>query len=577
MIKIVSTKSAKEKNKKEKSVKSGKKRRGLKIFVSIVLTLLVIAAGLFVLAGCAAMNSDKIYPNISAYGVSLGGMTTEEAAEALKTAARSKYAGASVTVSFPADIVLTIEAENAGLTIDAETEALRLYNHGREGGFIKNTVEYISCLISPKQLEYDLISNLDEEYIKDRISETTRLVNARLLENALKIEEKKITIIKGASSILVDDERILDLVREAFINGNYGTIEYVPSYGEPEEIDLKDLKKLIYVEPKNAEFDEKFNVSDHVVGVSFDEELAKKKLDAAGKGETVVIPLIFTEPEFTREELEALLFRDLLHSKTTILVDNEIRSKNVELAAMAVNDTVLLPGEVFSFNDTVGQRTAEKGYGPATAYLNGEIVQEIGGGICQVSSTIYYCTLYADLEIVYRTGHLYVAGYLPHGMDATVSWGGPDFKFRNNTEYPIKIKAWRSGSELTVELYGTKLDDTYVKMEYVDSEIVPYEVKYKEDPSIAPGETKIAQYGSNGYKVNTYKYRYNGDGTLISKTHEAYSYYAPHHEVRLVAPGELPPPPEEEETPPPSQEPSEAPEVSGTAGTSDEEEPLNIE
>ena len=325
---------------------------------------------------------------------------------------------------------------------------------------------------------------------------------------------------------------------------------------------------------KNAEYDERFDVSDHVVGVSFDEKMAQRRLDTAGKGETVVIPLIFTEPEYTKEDLEAMLFRDLLSSKTTSLVANEIRSKNVELSAKAVDETVILPGEVFSFNDTVGQRTAEKGYGAAPAYLNGEVVQEIGRHMPGFPPRILL-PLYAGWRL-YTVPAICIQPGISPGMDATVSWGGPDFKFRNNTEYPIKIKAWRSGSELTVELYGTKVNETYVRMEYVDSEIIPYEVQYKEDLSIAPGETKVAQYGSNGYKVNTYRYRYNGDGTLISKTHEAYSYYAPRHEIRLVAPGELPSPPGEEETDlsPPEPEPSESPEISEA---SSDGEPLPIE
>lgn len=530
------------------------------------------------LAGYAAANSVTVYPNISAFGVKLGGMTLEEAAAALEASARNEYTGSELKVVFPADITLTIEAEAAGLTVDPEKEALKIYSFGRGGSFIANAIDYISCFIVPVDIGDDLASNLDEGYIKEKVAETTREVNAKLLENALRIDDEKITIIKGASSILVDDEAVLGLVRDAFINRDYSTIEYVPSDREPAEIDFEDLKKIIYVEPKNAEYDEEFNVIDHVVGVSFDEKQAKKMLDSAAIGDTVIIPLVFTEPEITGQQLEALLFRDLLHSKTTALVNNEIRSKNVELAANAVNDTVLLPGETFSFNDTVGQRTAEKGYGAAPAYLNGEVVQEIGGGICQVSSTIYYCVLYADLEIVYRTGHLYVASYLPYGMDATVSWGGPDFKFKNNTEYPIKIKAWRSGSEVTVELYGTKLDDTYVDMGYVISETVPYEIQYKEDPSVALGETRISQYGSNGYKVNTYKYRYNGDGSLISKTHEDFSYYAPHHEINLIAPGELYnyiPPPETEnpESPPPSTEITPAPAAEESPSPSDTELP----
>ncbi len=510
-------------------------------------------------------------------------MTLEQAQTALKNSDIDVYAGKAVSVNFPADITLQIDAEGAGLCIDTAEIAQKAYDYGRGGGFFSNTLKYIYSCISPRSLNIDRMSELNEAYIKDLVAETARKVNAELLENSLKIDEDEITIIKGHGSVLVDNDEVFRLIMDAFSRMNYEPVNYSPPMQAPEEINLEDIKKVVFVEMKNAEYDENFNVSESVTGVSFDEEEAQRKLDQASPGDKIVIPLIFTEPEFTKEYLESLLFRDVLASKSTQLTSNETRSKNVELAANAVDGTILYPGDEFSFNGTVGERTTEKGYGKAPAYLNGEVVLETGGGICQVSSTIYYCCLYSDLEIVYRTYHMYPASYLPLGMDATVSWGGPDFKFKNNTEFPIKIHAWRDGYTCNVELYGTKLDDNYVSMEYVATEVVPYKTVYKESPNVAPGEIKLDQYGSNGYKVNTYKYRYDGDGNLISKTYEDYSNYSPHNEIYLVATGELynyvsPPPgtvtptpsPSSSPSPPPTEEPSPTPDLIPTP-------PLNTE
>jgi vancomycin resistance protein YoaR len=506
--------------------------------LAVAVTILFVIIGVFVFMGISAKSIDTIYPNVTLYGVNLGGMTLEEAKTALQSSDVDLYAGKSVHVDFPANITLEIDAEQAGLCIDAEEEALRAYGYGRTSGFFSNTLQYILCMISPRTLESDILSKIDESYIRERIAETTRTVNAELLENSLKIDQDKITIIKGLGSVLVDDDEVYRLIRDAFTQKAYESISYTPPTEAPEEINLEDIKKVVFVEMKNAEYDEAFQVSDEAVGVSFDEAEAQRMLDKAEPGDKIVIPLIFTQPEFTKEYLESLIFRDVLYAKTTYLTSNETRSKNIELAAKEVDGTILFPGDEFSFNDTVGQRTADKGYGAAPAYLNGEVVMEIGGGICQVSSTIYYCCLYADLEIVYRTYHMYPAAYLPLGMDATVSWGGPDYKFKNNTDYPIKIHSWRDGNTLTVELYGTKLDENYISMEYVVTEVVPYKTIYKENDAIAPGEIKLDQHGSNGFVVNTYKYRYDGEGNLISKTYEDYSSYTPHHEIFLVAPGE---------------------------------------
>jgi vancomycin resistance protein YoaR len=347
-----------------------------------------------------------------------------------------------------------------------------------------------------------------------------------------------LTIIKGAGGINISENAAFNAALAAFKAGEKTAVlhaQYLPA----EEISISDIYDSVYCQPRSAEFDKNFNILPGENGLSFDLELARAEYDAAENGSVVAIPLIETEPEYTDEALASLLFRDKLGSWTSKLTSNETRSKNIELAAAEVNGVVIMPGEDFSFNDTVGERTTSRGFGAAPAYIGGQTVDQVGGGICQVSSSIYYCCLYADLEILYRTCHLYAASYIPLGMDATVSWGGPDFKFRNNMDYPVKIVAWRDGGELFCELYGTKTTDEYIEMTYEVTNTYNYGVVYREDASVSSGQTKTDVSGITGYKVKTYKARYKGDGTLISRELEATSNYSSRDRVILVAPGEL--------------------------------------
>lgn len=210
----------------------------------------------------------------------------------------------------------------------------------------------------------------------------------------------------------------------------------------------------------------------------------------------------------------------------------------MELACEAIDGYILKPGAVFSFNETVGERTAEKGYKAATVYSGMESVQELGGGVCQVASTLYYCTLYADLEVVFPGGvHTFSVDYVPMGMDATVYWGSLDYQFRNNTDYPIKINASVHDGYVDIEFIGTDTKDYYVKMDYVVLSKDPWETKEKEitDGSYEDGETITTPY--TGYTVDTYKYKYDKEtDELISEAFEAHSEYARRDKVVAVVP-----------------------------------------
>ena len=224
------------------------------------------------------------------------------------------------------------------------------------------------------------------------------------------------------------------------------------------------------------------------------------------------------------EELEELLFRDTLASTSTSLnAGNKARTNNVRLAASYINGTILNPGEEFSYNGVVGERTAARGFQSAGAYVSGRVVDEVGGGVCQPSSTLYMAVLRADLEVTERRNHSFTVSYTPLGEDATVSWGTQDFKFVNNTDYPIKIDAEQSGSARNVRIVGTNIDGKKVTTSHKVLSTTDYTTVYKNDNTLPAGTTKVDQTGSTGYKVVTYKtITVNGESTTVEANRSTY-------------------------------------------------------
>ena len=225
---------------------------------------------------------------------------------------------------------------------------------------------------------------------------------------------------------------------------------------------------------------------------------------------------------------------------TTNVSGTTARRNNVKLSASTINNYVMNTGDVFSYNGVVGQRTAANGYQPAPAYVKGETVDEIGGGICQTSSTLYLACLRGNLEITERYAHRYIPAYVPAGMDATVSWGGPDYKFTNNTDYPVKIVTSYANGKLTVKILGTNVDGSYGRMTNEQLSTTAWETVYQEDETIAPGTQSVKTTAYTGSKWRTYHHIYDANGKLIDSHYEATSDYKARNKVILVAPGELP-------------------------------------
>ncbi len=211
-----------------------------------------------------------------------------------------------------------------------------------------------------------------------------------------------------------------------------------------------------------------------------------------------------------------------------------------------------MPGDEFSFNGIVGKRTVEKGYQGAGAYVRGETVEEIGGGICQVSSTIYYCALLSDLKITNRYNHMYAVGYLPLGMDATVNWGTIDFNFENNKEYPIKIISYVEEKQLYVQMLGTKTDGVTIKLTYELLSSTPYSTVEMPDETLKPGERVVKTTGYTGFVVNSYMKKYDINGKLLDTQFISKNTYRKRDEIILVGPEAEPSPSPGEPSPSPT-------------------------
>ena len=229
----------------------------------------------------------------------------------------------------------------------------------------------------------------------------------------------------------------------------------------------------------------------------------------------------------TAETVQDVSYKDTLaHASTPLLNNMSNRIDNIVLACTMINETVLMPGDAFSFNQVVGNRTEARGFKPAPSFVDGRVENSMGGGICQVSSTLYYACLLSNLEIVSRTSHSMCPDYLEKpGLDAAISWGAIDYRFINNTNSPIKIFAWVEDKRVNVKIMGTKMDNNTVAIESRILSTTPPETIFRDNPGLAPGQTKVIQPSFTGYVAETYRVVMDENGVELSRRLEAKNTY----------------------------------------------------
>lgn len=253
-----------------------------------------------------------------------------------------------------------------------------------------------------------------------------------------------------------------------------------------------------------------------------------------------------TAEEETVDRSQVVVGSDVLAAESTPNSGGYNRTINLDLACKAIDGTLLLPDEVFSFNEVVGERTEGKGYLPASIYTSGTVSDEIGGGICQVASTLYLAAMKADFDILERSAHQFTVSYMPLGSDASIYWGSQDLRFRNTSDAPVYIYASTDGYTVDISIVGTKADDGYIEIEY--EIIATYEPEEREvvDWMEEPGYSEVTDTPITGYYVQSYRCYYSADGTLLHREKESISNYNKRDKITMVGPPETEPPTEPE-------------------------------
>ncbi|MDR0813830.1 MAG: VanW family protein [Oscillospiraceae bacterium] len=523
---------------------------GKKVAIIVPLVLVAVLAGGVIAAGMYVSVLDTIYPGVSVYSVPLQGLTKDEAALKLKESGyevQEDSVGASVVL--PDGSEITVSCNEAGLAPDSAIAAEAAYKIGRDSGFFGNLVNNIKLRFNETKVTDIEYTRVNEDALREKVTAAVDKYLANYASDGYHVENDKITLIKGASTlsqVKTDDvyNLLLSSLQSAASSKSFVSTQLRPEQTEnADDINLVEVYNAVYREPASSKYDpETHAASASETGRSFDLAAAQAAYDAAKIGATITIPLIVTEPEVKQEDLQALLFRDVLSESETKISGTANRISNVVLAGTTINGTILNPGETFSYNNTTGERSSARGYKLASAYSAGESIPAIGGGVCQGSSTIYNAVLHTDLEVVERRAHSMTVGYLPYGQDATVNFGVIDFKFKNNSPYPIRIDIVASETTklLNVKIVGTKLDDITIKVVSRTLSHTRATTIYQEDASIAPGTQNIKIKAHDGYIMETTKEYYDAAGNLIKSVVVGKSSYKKYDKLVLVAPGEDP-------------------------------------
>mgnify|MGYP000622772454 CR=1 FL=1 len=511
-------KKKKGKGKKEKPPKPPKDPEKVKqnrftaIVFLVILSLIAIGA---TVGGYLVTHNGITLPNVYISDIFVGNMSGEEIDAILEEKGWDERVDTELKVKLPADVSFSVDSCLSGAKLSRERAVEAALNYGHDGNWYENLYRFLLNHIGP--VDVTIVSQkIDDSYVRECIADGISKLDKATEDDDYEVDEKAevLRLRKGAGQIQLDEEGLYNQIVAA-LEAGLEEISYNQLIGTIEMPDFQAIYDELAVEPKDAEFTETFDVVAEVNGCWFDTVEAAELWKAAEPGDIVKIPLKITYPETTAEGLRSMLYRDKLGSQTTYYTwSTENRISNIEKVAEKLNGHIMMPGEVFSYNEYVGQRTAEAGFLEAGAYDNGEVVQEIGGGICQVSSTLYCAIMFAQLETVERTNHYFKVDYLDYGLDATVSWPSPDFKFKNSRDYPVKIVAYCNDEDksLTIEIWGTDVDGSYVEMR--TTKLVVYDSVYV--------NTAV------GYGVSAYRMVYDAEGNFLYEVEEPYGIYYRH-------------------------------------------------
>ena len=490
----------------EYEIYNGDVKKTLKMFrhdniLLVFIILVAIVAGILIASVMAfynnQQNTDKIQSGIFIKGINVSGLTKEEAIT-LVNAELKKQMNDHIELLYKNNNYY-VEVEQIGAKFDIEASVEYAFNIAKTGDFWNDMQEYISVLMTNIEIEPVLV--YDDKALTDYLKTIETYLPDQLVQHGYYLEDDKLIITNGINGAGIEIEELKEMIIAAIQDISYTkSYIHIPTYVKyPDPIDLEPIHNDIYREVQNAYFTkEPYAVFPEVEGVDFDVEALATVINENPDAEEYYAELIYTDPTVTVQDLGMDAFPDLLASYSTKYVNNPDRTTNLKLAASKIDGTVIMPGEIFSYNKVVGKRTIAAGYKNAAIYQDGEVVDGLGGGICQISTTLYNAVIEAGMLIEERRNHMFVPSYADAGKDATVVWGSTDFKFENRRDYPIKIDTYVSGGTARVRIYGLKTNEDY--------DIY--------DLSIG---TKTIKSTNSTLVVESYRYYKDGNGNVVKK------------------------------------------------------------
>ena len=511
----------------------GKKSKNIYILLAVFIISFIFFSVIFAVLN---MNNSNVIKGVYIENVNISNLSKEDVSNLVN----EKIGKLETVEVYYGEYNEVLKLEDIGLEISAKEAINKAVNIGKSNNILIDNFSILKSMLFKTNIEIDI------EIDKEKFSEMTKNIQAEIPEKieqySYEIKDDELIITNGKAGRAIIQDKLEDIVvgnvKKQF-NGIKETIEVPVKFEEPEKINIEEIYEEIYKEAKDAyiiEDKEKdiFELHKEENGVDFKITVEEARQIIIEEKETYTIPLKITKPKVAVKDLGDKLFKKTLSKYTTIYdAGNYNRSHNVALAAKTLNGTILLPGETFSYNGKLGNTNAAKGYKQATAYVGGKVVPSYGGGICQVSSTLYNAVLYANLEIVERYNHSYAVSYVPAGRDATVAYGGKDFKFKNNRTYPIKIVASAKNGIVSISIAG--IEEEMDKYEIVLTSTVlstkANQTVYEKNSSLEEGKEKVIQSGYTGKTSIAYKIVKNPDGSIKSKTVLSKDTYKPMNRI----------------------------------------------
>lgn len=514
-----------EEIKKQEAVKNEKsnekcnvKKKNINIGVCILICIFAIIFIVFLWISVKNNLNKNIINGIKVDNVDLSNMSLEDGRNKLNNYINTRLNN-NIKFNYE-EYNVEVNPLDIGITYNVEEAINEAYNVGRNENIFFNNFNVIKTNIKGKKIDLKTIVN--EEKFNSFIKEINGNLSNGVQQPSYYIEKNDLILTAGKEGISVNEEKFKKIILEK-INSEVNNEEKVVipvKIIKPNDIDIDNIYKEVHKEAQNAYITkDPFEIHPHVDGVEFAISIDEVKTMLQEKQEKYTIPLKITKPKVTTDSLGDEAFPNRLATYSTKYSTADVNRKtNIKISVNKINGVVLLPGEEFSYNKVLGPRTPQAGYKLGAAYIGGKVVSDYGGGVCQTSSTLYNAVLLSNLEITSRTSHYFAAAYVPVSRDATVYWPSLDFKFKNNRNYPIKIKASTSNGVINVEIFGiTEESDYEVELQSYVTSYIPYNTEYKDDNTLPEGKEVVEQAGTNGIRSEAYKIL-KKDGKVISKT-----------------------------------------------------------